>query len=120
MKDRTTSFIELVVWQKAHSVVLLIYKLTSTFPQEEAFGLTSQLRRSALSITSNIAEGFGRIGKKEKQRFYYISVGSIRELQNQIILARDLNYINETQFVEINDLLIEVAKMLSGYIKKLS
>lgn len=119
MHNKTKSFEELLVWQKAHSLVLQIYKISQAFPSEEIFGLTSQLRRSAASITSNIAEGYGRVGKKDKQRFYNMSMGSVRELQNQSILIRDLKYINMDQFTEINKKALEIAKMLSKYIKTL-
>lgn len=119
MNIKTKSFSELFVWQEAHSLTLQIYKISQEFPAEEMFGLTSQLRRSASSITNNIAEGYGRAGKKDKQRFYNMSMGSIRELQNQSILARDLQYIRADQFSDINNRALEIAKMLSKYIKKL-
>lgn len=89
---KITKFTDMRVWQSAHEHVLSVYQLTSSFPKEEVFGLTSQMRRAAVSITSNIAEGFGRRGNQEKLRFYNIAYASAFELQNQLFIARDLRY----------------------------
>ena len=102
---------------RSHKLVILLYKLTDMFPTKEQFSLTDQMRQAAVSVTSNIAEGFGRIGKKEKIQFYYMSQGSLTELQNQLIISRDLNYINRKEFDEIANLTILVHKLLSGLIK---
>jgi four helix bundle protein len=86
------SFEDVIVWQKAHQWVLGIYRLTSCFPREELFGLTSQLRRAAVSVPANIAEGFKRLGKGDKLRFYNTSQASLEECRYHLILARDLGY----------------------------
>ena len=91
------SFTDLIVWQKGHVLVLEIYKITSFFPKEELYGLTSQIKRAIISVTSNIAEGFVRHSKKEKVQFYYVSLGSITEVQNHLIIARDLHFITLNQ-----------------------
>ena len=87
------SFTDLIVWQKGHFLVLEIYKYASDFPKDELFGLTSQIKRAIISVTSNIAEGFKRHSKKEKIQFYYVALGSITEVQNHLIIARDLHFI---------------------------
>ena len=79
------SFTDLQVWQEGHKLVLLIYKVTKKFPKEELFGLTNQIKRAGVSITSNIAEGFSRQSYKEKLQFYYMSLGSLTEIQNQLL-----------------------------------
>jgi|SRR3989344_7025549 len=109
-------FTDLLAWQENHKLVLLIYSETKTFPKEEIFGLVSQMRRSAISITSNIAEGFGRHGAKEKVHFYYLAHGSLTELKNQLFIARDLNYIKN--FKEVENQLINAHKLLQGLLKK--
>lgn len=111
------SFKELRVWQKAHELVLLIYKLTSKFPSEEKFGLTSQLRRAAVSIASNIAEGFKRTSSKVSENFYDIADGSIEEVKYQILLSKDLKYITENDYVHSLTLSEEVSKMLYSWSK---
>lgn len=92
------SFTELDVWQSGHELVLTIYALVKYFPKEELFGLVSQMKRSAASITANIAEGFGRQGAKEKEQFYLIAAGSLFELKDQLLIARDVLYIDKDQF----------------------
>lgn len=109
---KSSSFEELIVWQKAHSLVLSVYKVSSSFPKEELFGLTSQLRRAAVSIAANIAEGYKRSGKPDKQRFFNISEASLSEVRYYVILGHDLGYLNRNDFVEQMD---EVAKLLSSY-----
>ena len=91
------TFTDLIVWQKGHALVLEIYKITSFFPKEELYGLTSQIKRAIISVTSNLAEGFVRHSKKEKVQFYYVSLGSITEVQNHLIIARDLHFITLNQ-----------------------
>ena len=108
------NFTDLIVWQKAHLLVLEIYKITKLFPKEETYGLINQMRRAVISITSNIAEGFGRQGYKEKIQFYFIASGSLAELENQILVARDLKYFSPTQ--EIFVLCDDVYKLLNGLI----
>ena len=110
-------FQDLLVWQKAHAQVLAVYKMTSRFPKEELFGLTSQMRRSAVSVAANIAEGFKRRGKGDKARVLNIAEGSLEELRYFFILAADLGYApkgsNEADAEEI-------ARMLSAYIRAVS
>ena len=110
------SFKDLIVWQQAHQLALEIYKATRSFPQEELYGLTSQIRRSAVSVTSNLAEGFSRKSPKEKIQFYHLSLGSLTELDNQITLAKDLNYLTPTKFTNLLSLLISVQKLLNRLI----
>ena len=86
------NFRDLTVWQKAHQFALAIYQLTRAFPNEEKFGLTSQMRRAAVSTAANIAEGFVRFGKQDKLRFYNIAQGSLEEAKYYLILAKDLGY----------------------------
>lgn len=113
-----SSFRELKVWQKSYDLSLAVYSVTKTFPKEETFGLSSQIRRSAISIPSNISEGHARKSKKEFTQFLYIAYGSSAELETQIQLAFDLKYINKNQYLEINFLLVEVRKMLNSLISK--
>lgn len=112
------SFTDLNAWKEGHKLVLKIYELTKNFPTLEQFGLTNQLRRAVVSITSNIAEGFSRISYKEKSQFYSIALGSLTEAQNQLIIARDLGYIRNKAFLELADKTITVSKLLNGLIKK--
>jgi four helix bundle protein len=112
------SFTDLQVWQEAHQLVLGVYLLTRKFPKEEQFGLIIQLRRAAVSITSNIAEGFGRFTYKEKARFYYISSGSLSELMNQLLIAKDLSYITQTDYEIVMERVTLVSKLLHGLISK--
>ncbi len=111
------SFTDLHGWQEGHKLVLDVYKLTKGFPSEEQFGLTNQMRRSAVSITSNIAEGFSRKSKKEKTQFLYISLGSITELQNQLVIARDIGYLTKNDFKKIAENTVVVDKLINGLIK---
>ena len=111
------NFTDLIVWQESHKLVLAVYKVVKTFPAEEKFALGSQLRRAAISITSNIAEGFARNTQKDKQQFYAISRGSLLELQNQLILAKDLNYISAKEYCEFDYKIIYCSKLISGLIK---
>ena len=93
MQKKIEKFTDLVAWQEGHKLVMLIYRETEKFPKSEIFGLSSQMRRCAVSVTSCIAEGFSRSSLKDKNYFFYISLGSVTELQNQLIIARDLKYI---------------------------
>ena len=94
---------------------MCIYRITKSFPKEEIFGLVNQMRRAASSITANIAEGFVRIGKKEKLRFYNISQGSLAETRNFLILSRDLDYISEEDYLTMEQKAAEISKMLKSY-----
>ena len=113
------SFTDLIAWQKAHRVAIMTYKITKEFPHSELYGLVSQMRRAAISVTSNIAEGFSRQSAKEKIQFYHMALGSDTELQNQLLLANDLNYIEAGVFTEAMNSLIEVNKLVNGLIKSL-
>jgi len=111
------SFTDLIAWQEAHKLVLMIYIETKKFPREELFGLVNQMRRAVISITSNIAEGFSRRSNKEKTQFYYLSQGSLTEIQNQLIAAKDIGFMNEEIFNQIYDQSIRVNKLINGMIK---
>ncbi len=109
------NFLELIVWQKSRELVKNIYQSTINFPATEKFGLESQIKRSAISISSNIAEGAGRETAKEFSRFLDIALGSAFELESQIILANDLNFIgNEAEDLIIKDIK-EIQKMINGF-----
>jgi four helix bundle protein len=105
-------FTELVVWQKAHAFVLLIYKITEQFPKHELFGLTSQLRRAAVSVPANIAEGFKKQSLADKSRILNISQGSLEEARYFLLLAADLQYANTDELQRQAD---EVSRLLDGY-----
>ncbi|HSA83262.1 MAG TPA: four helix bundle protein [Patescibacteria group bacterium] len=111
------SFTDLHGWQEGHKLVLTIYQITKKFPAGEQFGLTNQMRRCAVSITSNIAEGFSRKSKKEKSQFFYMALGSVTELQNQLVIVRDLAYLDKTRFQTIAEMTITVSKLINGLIK---
>ena len=113
------TFRDLIVWQKSISFVTEIYKMTNAFPKEEQFSLTNQLRRAAISIPSNIAEGFGRHTRKEYIRFLQIAIGSTFELQTQIEIAKNLSFIPQENFSRVFELSREIERMLSSLITKL-
>ncbi len=115
---KINDFTDLIVWQKAHELVMMIYKLTDAFPKKEVYSLTSQLRRAVVSITSNIAEGFGRRGSKEKSQFYYVAKGSLTELKNQLIISRDVGYLSDGKFILAESKLTGVSRLLQGLINK--
>ncbi|MCG7281484.1 four helix bundle protein [Chryseobacterium taklimakanense] len=117
MDEKIRSHKDLQVWQEAMVLVTEIYRLSENFPEFEKFGLTSQIRRSAISIPSNIAEGFARKGNKELIQFLYISIGSLSELETQYEIAKNLNYIKEAK--EITDKIIFIRIMLSNLIKSI-
>ena len=112
------SFTDLIVWREGHTLVLEVYRATESFPRAEIFGLVNQLRRCAVSITSNIAEGFGRKSYKEKVQFYSISKGSVLELQNQLLISRDIGFLQKNIFDMISEQSITVSKLLTGIIRK--
>ncbi|MDD5459101.1 MAG: four helix bundle protein [Phycisphaerae bacterium] len=111
-------FKELKVWQKSHDLVLEIYKATKSFPREELYSLTSQLKRAVVSVPGNIAEGAGRNGKSELKHFMTVANGSLSEAEYYVLLSLDLEYISKSGFARINEKIIEVKKMLSAYIRK--
>ena len=112
-------FKELKVWRKSYELSLKLYKLTSTFPKEERFGLTSQIRRSAVSIPSNTAEGYGRKTTADYVRMLYIAYGSICELETQILLSGDLGFISIEELGLAKQNIAEVERMLMGLIRSL-
>ena len=115
-RPRARSFKDLIVWQKAHQFVLAVYRQTEKFPEKEIYGLTSQLRRAAISIPANIAEGFKKRGKPDKVRFMNIAQGSLEECRYYLILAEDLKYINSGDLLSQ---LEEVSKLLDAYSKSI-
>lgn len=117
MDDKIHSFTDLTVWKEGHKLVIVVYKATKDFPREETYSLIDQMRRCVVSITSNIAEGFSRQSKKEKQQFYFTSKGSLTELQNQLLVARDIDYLKPSLFKEIADQTVVVHKLLNGLIR---
>lgn len=112
-------FKKLKVWHKAHELTLDIYKVTRDFPKEEIYGITSQLRRASSSIEFNLSEGCGRESEKELKRFAIISMGSASELECELLLSFDLNYIGNIDYKRLEQKTIEVKKMLSSFIVKL-
>ncbi|MFZ2976164.1 MAG: four helix bundle protein [Candidatus Moraniibacteriota bacterium] len=118
MQKRIEKFTDLVAWQEGHKLVMFIYEETGKFPKSEIFGLSSQMRRCAVSITSCIAEGFSRNSLKDKNYFFYISLGSVTELQNQLLIARDLKYITTEKFKINADQSVFVHKLINGLIKR--
>lgn len=116
-KIKIRSFTDLNAWKEGHKLVLMIYKVTNNFPKKETYSLIDQMRRAAVSITSNIAEGFSRRGLKEKIQFYAISSGSLTELQNQVIVSKDIGYLPEKSLQDIQNQLTIVQKLINGLIK---
>lgn len=116
-KRKIQSFRDLDAWKVAHKLVLQVYQATRKFPQEELYGLVSQMRRAAVSIVSNIAEGFSRTFSKEKQQFYAIALGSIVELQSQLEIAKDLGYLDGADYQRLIDLSVDAHKLVNGLIK---
>ncbi len=112
-------FKPLKVWQKGHQLTLAVYKATKEFPKDELFGLTSQMRRSAASIPTNIAEGCGRAGKAELGRFLQISMGSASELEYHLVLAHDLGFLTDADHDRLHNQAIELKRMISSFIVSL-
>ena len=108
------SFTDLYAWQEGHKLVIMLYTITKDFPKEEIFGLVSQMRRSAVSITSNIAEGFSRNTIKDKIQFYCIAQGSLTELHSQLFIAKDVGYLSGEDFDKISKQTIVVHKLITG------
>jgi four helix bundle protein len=117
--EKIFSYKDLIVWQKSVELALEIYKLTSLFPNVEVYGLTSQMRRASVSVASNIAEGSIRGSKKDFCHFLRISLGSIAELQTQLEIAKSLSFVNDLDYNGMNNLTIEISKMIHGLIGKL-
>lgn len=120
VKQKIKSFTDLVAWQEGHELILLIYDVTKSFPKEEMFGLTNQIRRASVSITSNIAEGFNRQSAKDKAHFYVMAHGSVAEVQSQLMICRDVSYLSKEKFSKAAEQTILVHKLLTGLIKSVS
>jgi len=119
MNNEIKTFEDLLVWQKAHKAVLNIYKLLEKFPKEEKYRIIDQLVRAVISIPTNISEGFGRYTSKDYIHFLIISRGSLSEVKYLILLSKDLKYITEIEYQELNNELSEIGKMLNGLIYSL-
>jgi len=117
MSEPARSFRDLVVWQKAHSFVVGIYKMTDAFPKTEIYGLTSQIRRAAVSVPANITEGFKKTGKADKIRYYNIAQGSLEECRYYLLLAKDLGYGDTSK---LSDHAEEISRLLTAYIGSLA
>jgi four helix bundle protein len=113
------NFKELLVWQKSIDFVTEIYKATYTFPKDETFGLQPQIRRASVSIPSNIAEGNSRRSKQDYLQFLKIARGSCAEVETQLIISRNLNFLNPQSYLKLNQDIIEISKMLNGLINSL-
>ncbi len=114
------SYRDLIVWQKSMDLVVEVYKMIANFPQNEIYGLTSQIKRAAVSVPSNIAEGYGRRSTGDYQRFLNIAMGSLFELQTQLEISTRLNYLKTDQFTKLNELSKEIERMLSSLISKIN
>lgn len=113
--EKTKTFKELIVWQKSHKLVLEIYKTTKTYPKDEVYALTSQLRRAGVSIAANISEGYKKKTKASKLNFLNISEGSLEEVKYYILLSKDLEYISEKEFNSLDSMCDEVGRLINGY-----
>lgn len=117
---KVKTYKDLIVWQKAMEMTTLLYKIIKKLPKEVTYTLSDQMRRAAISIPSNIAEGFGRNSKKEYLQFLYIANGSVCELETQLTLCVNINYLSETETQPIMDLLSEIGKIIMTITKKLN
>ncbi len=111
------SFSQLYAWQEAHKLVLKIYEIIKTFPPDERFGLSDQMKRASISVSSNIAEGFSRRSKREKAQFFYMALGSLTELENQLIVSKDVGYISLESSQIVFEQIILTSKLINGLIK---
>lgn len=116
---KITSFTQLDGWKQSHILVLHIYRIIKLFPKNETYSLTDQLKRASVSVSSNIAEGFSRFSNKEKLQFYYIARGSLTEIQNQLMIAKDVGYIDKETFDVVAEQTVRVYKLINGLIKKI-
>ena len=117
--EKIKSFEQLVAWRKAQDFAVDIYSITKTFPKDEQFALTNQIRRASTSISANIAEGFGRRSKRDKQNFYVIAYGSLLEVKNFLYLSERLNYINTLTLQSLIEKSTDCQKLLNALIKSL-
>lgn len=117
-REKAQKFEDLIVWQRAHALVLNIYEITKDYPAEEKFGLVSQMRRAAVSVPANIAEGFKKRGPKDKANFYNIAQGSLEELRYYLVLSKDIGY--SSSIDQFRDHFSEIGRMLNQLIRSLS
>lgn len=117
--NKINNFYDLDAWATGHKLVLEIYRITKDFPKEELYGIVSQLRRASSSITANIAEGFARFHFKDKARFYYQARGSVAEVQNFLLLAKDLGFINLEICKSLGEKTNEAGKLINGLIRSI-
>jgi four helix bundle protein len=119
MGEKIQKFTDLNAWKEGHKLVLLVYKAVKKYPRNEEFVLKSQILRAVISITSNVAEGFGRFSIKEKVQFYFVAQASLVEVQNQLIISRDVGYTDNGTFNLIWNQTVIVHKLLTGLIRSL-
>ncbi len=119
MADKIKTYRDLDIWKAGIGLVKETYRITESFPKHELYGLVSQMRRSAISIPSNIAEGFRRYHNKEYRQFLYVSLGSCAELETQVTIAKELQYIQESQETELLEKLDHICRMITNLLKKL-
>lgn len=103
-----------MAWQQAYKLALIVYEMTKSFPDDEKFGLTNQLRRASVSVASNIAEGFSRQTKKDKVHFYHMGMGSLSEVECQLLIAQGIGYVRESDLHQVKELLVTVGRLLTG------
>lgn len=111
------NFTDLETWKQAHALVIAVYKITRKYPKDEQFGIINQLRRAAVSITSNIAEGFSRDTPKDKGHFYAIAKGSLTEVENQLIVSRDVGYLAMHEYTVLEESVRQTSRLLTGLIR---
>jgi four helix bundle protein len=117
MAEKIKSFTDLNAWKEGHKLVLLVYQITANFPSQERFALIDQMRRAVVSVTSNVAEGFSRQSYAEKVQLYCMAQGSLTELQNQLLVAKDVGYLKKEDFQKLANQSVVVHKLISGLIK---
>lgn len=120
MSENVRTHKNLKIWQRSIAMVTQVYKLTETFPKSEVFGLINQIRRASVSVPSNIAEGAGRNSHKEFNQFLHIALGSAAELETQFLIAKNLCYISQIQYMQIEQELQEIIRMISALTKTLT
>lgn len=118
--EKIRNFKDLKIWQKGIEIVKDVYAMTKEFPREEMYGITSQMRRSAVSIPANVAEGFKRFHGKEYSQFLHIALGSVAELETHLIISKELGFIKDEQLAEISEKLDHISKMVSSLLNKIS
>lgn len=117
MSPKIKSFTDLIAWQQAHDLVVSIYKMTTRLPLDEKYGFVDQIKRASISISSNIAEGFSRKSIPEKTHFYYIALGSLTEVQNLLLVAKDVKYLDRSSFIELANKSVVVSKLINSILK---